>query len=387
MNLANVKEIIIPEGRAIHLVSSKTGTLWYKSILPDIYQEIAWIEAKPDVGAYIDLGFSFDTAAKVYMSCYVDDISTTAYPFGAAENSGALRCCVSCPFDACCYQYGSTGSVYDHAVLDMVTGFSDYEFVWQNGLLRNTNTSTNNTIETTTQGEYAMTSNLYLFAQNYNGSPRFGGRRRISKFKYYDKNNVLICNLIPCYRKSDDVIGMYDTVRQMFLTNVGSGTFSREFVPNYENLVYTSTDTDGSIYNGTGYKNNVRLSSSGGISSSAQNGSVTTGFISINGALDVIRIAGVEWKGATAKYDGHFYFNYYDANKKFLTYLSDQEHESYAHVVTMTRDVNGVETLVWNNDYGTSNSMLEHVRKSSYVRITAHGSGLDMIVTRNEELI
>lgn len=32
-------------------------------------------------------------------------------------------------------------------------------------------------------------------------------------------------NLIPCYRKSDGVIGMYDTVSGTFYTNAGSGTF------------------------------------------------------------------------------------------------------------------------------------------------------------------
>ena len=38
---------------------------------------------------------------------------------------------------------------------------------------------------------------------------------------------------------------------------------------NFTNQVPISTDTDGSIFNGVGYKDNVRLSSSGGISSSA----------------------------------------------------------------------------------------------------------------------
>jgi hypothetical protein len=79
----------------------------------------------------------------------------------------------------------------------------------------------------TTQGEYTMTNNLYLFSQNYNGAPRFSGVIRVSYFKYYDKNDELICNLVPCYRKSDSVIGMYDLVRGIFLTNAGAGTFTK----------------------------------------------------------------------------------------------------------------------------------------------------------------
>ena len=72
-----------------------------------------------------------------------------------------------------------------------------------------------------------MTSNLLLLGQNYNGTPRYAGTRRVYYFKYYDKNDALICDLYPCYRKSDGVIGMYDKVRNLFLTNAGSGSFTK----------------------------------------------------------------------------------------------------------------------------------------------------------------
>lgn len=155
----------------------------------------------------------------------------------------------------------------------------------------------------------------------------------------------------------------------------------------YTNQVPLSTDTDGSIYNGVGYKDNVRLSSSGGVSSSAQAGSTTTGFIPINGAVDVIRLKGVQW--VSVPNDGHHYLNYYDSNKTFVGYMSSgmyNQGASYSHIFTATRDENGVETIEWNNEYGTTNSLLQNVRSASYVRITAKGSGADMIVTVNEEI-
>ena len=154
----------------------------------------------------------------------------------------------------------------------------------------------------------------------------------------------------------------------------------------YTNLVPASVDTDGSIYNGVGYKENVRLSSTGGISGSAQNGSVTTGFIPWHGDGDVLRLKGVEWKNATANYQGHYYFNFYDGNKKFLCYLSSGEHASYGHIVTVTRDADGVETVVWNQSYSNTNVLLNYVRTASFVRINAYGKGKDMIVTINEEI-
>ena len=157
----------------------------------------------------------------------------------------------------------------------------------------------------------------------------------------------------------------------------------------FTNLVPTSTDTDGSVFNGVGYKENVRLSSSGGISGSAQNGSVTTGFIPFGGDTDVIRLKGVEWWQAQPNYTGHFYIMFYDANKKVIDGSNNRLESptsNLSHIVTITRDANGVETIDFNESYGTTNALFQNIRKSKFFRITAHGKGADMIVTINEEI-
>lgn len=154
----------------------------------------------------------------------------------------------------------------------------------------------------------------------------------------------------------------------------------------FTNQVPISTDTDGSIFNGTGYIENRRLSSSGGLSGSAQNGSVTTGFIPFHGDSTVIRMKGVEWLNTTVNYGGHYYVNFYDANKKFLNYQASENISNAAHIITMTRDANGIETMSFNKDYGTTNVLLQHIRKASFIRITARGKGADFIVTINEEI-
>jgi len=41
------------------------------------------------------------------------------------------------------------------------------------------------------------------------------------------RNNILYRNLVPCYRKSDNVIGMYDLVGRTLYTNSGSGKFTK----------------------------------------------------------------------------------------------------------------------------------------------------------------
>ena len=61
--------------------------------------------------------------------------------------------------------------------------------------------------------------NVILFSQE-----RQESTGKLYYCKLYD-NDVLVRNLIPCYRKSDNVIGMYDTINGVFYTNSGSGTF------------------------------------------------------------------------------------------------------------------------------------------------------------------
>lgn len=69
------------------------------------------------------------------------------------------------------------------------------------------------------------TKNLYLFCNNMNGPSYY------SKAKLYSltikKDGVLVRNFIPCYRNSDNVIGLYDVVTNTFFTNNGTGTFGK----------------------------------------------------------------------------------------------------------------------------------------------------------------
>lgn len=230
---SNTKGLAIPQGN-VTKIESNGIVLWQlkkEETFTDIYQQVEWIEAGANVGAYLDLGFAFDTKAKIELSQYISGNATT-YVFGAAENSGKLRCMLTSPSanKYIAYAYGSSGSAYienQGVTLNNNNVWNEFEITLEAGNLYMIDKTNGNTGSRTTQGTYTMSSNLYLFAQNYNGTARFGGMRRIGYFKYYGKNNELICDLIPCYRKSDGVIGMYDIVREIFLTNVGSGTFTK----------------------------------------------------------------------------------------------------------------------------------------------------------------
>ena len=234
MDFSKITEINIPEGKVAKITCGGV-TLWMavEEGLPSAYQEVQWISAAANVGAYINLGFAYDTAATIYLDQWLNGAKTTTYPFGAANSTGVLRCMLTSPDGESAHTsafYGSNGVNYGASSVSNNITNGKNEFVMTIGAnvrkLQNLTTGVTSS-GAVSQTAYTMTDNLYLFAQNYKGSPRFGGERKIGKFKYYDKNNELICDLVPCYRKSDNVIGMYDLVRRTFLTNVGSGSFTK----------------------------------------------------------------------------------------------------------------------------------------------------------------
>lgn len=225
IDFSTVKSITIPEGNVTKITAGGV-VLWeaQTSLLPSAYQQVEYITGPQSTQAYIDLGFAFDTAATIYLTYY--HYGSTQI-FGAAENSGVLRCLLSGSGNAM-LAYGSTGSAYLALTVSAESGaYNNLVYTLRDGFFEIANETTGEAGTSTTQGTYTMTNNLYLFAQNYNGTLRYAGQRQISAFKYYDKNGDLICDLVPCYRKSDGVIGMYDLARSIFLTSAGSGSFTK----------------------------------------------------------------------------------------------------------------------------------------------------------------
>ena len=222
----NVKALSIPEGKVTKITDGSNRVLWSASRLPSIYQEVEWIRTVEHQASYFDLGIKFDTAARVEMGQYVH-ANSTCQIFGAAENSGTVRCMLTAPFSNKIALYGTGASNYvsSQTLNYQLNALNKYELIWKKGELSVLNKTNNTFASVSHQIECTMSSNLYLFAQNYNGAARYAGLMQIHYFKYYDKNDKLICDLVPCYRKSDGVIGMYDLARDLFLTKIGSSNF------------------------------------------------------------------------------------------------------------------------------------------------------------------
>lgn len=72
---------------------------------------------------------------------------------------------------------------------------------------------------------FENTKNNYLFSRYYGGSYGYGFKGSCKRFKVF-RNGVLICDLIPVMRLSDNAVGMYDLVQDEFRENIGSGVFT-----------------------------------------------------------------------------------------------------------------------------------------------------------------
>ena len=66
---------------------------------------------------------------------------------------------------------------------------------------------------------------MYLFSRGTNTTGR--GKGSFGKVKAYRVvGGTVLMDLYPCYRKSDNVVGMYDLISETFLENIGTGSFT-----------------------------------------------------------------------------------------------------------------------------------------------------------------
>ena len=70
------------------------------------------------------------------------------------------------------------------------------------------------------------TGRRFVLGSGGYSSQRYGYKGRIYSADCYN-GETKVHELIPCYRKSDNVIGMYDVLTSTFLTNSGSGTLTK----------------------------------------------------------------------------------------------------------------------------------------------------------------
>ena len=133
----------------------------------------------------------------------------------------------------------------------------------------------------------------------------------------------------------------------------------------YTNLVPTSIETDGSIYNNTGYKDNAYISTSDGLPGDS-NGFVTTGYMELPNTFYVY--------GATMDVaDSYCRIATYDSSFTMKTILPAT---SYANYFTVTDMGNGIQKIeITNSAFGTYD----------YIRLSLKGTGENLYIYSMDE--
>ena len=191
-----------------------------KGLFPSEYQEVEYIET--DGNSYINLNETATIDCEIGLDCYV------VYPQTVTNNQFYM----GCRDEGCAAIIGSQPNlVYQFG--DMHTSVYNQN-VTQNErhkiVANNTGCYVDDTLYYQYRGSMSAvesTNHIMLFATSTtNDLIEFAAGNGFRVYSaYVKKNNTYVKNVIPCRRKSDNVLGMYDTVTGTFYTNQGRGTF------------------------------------------------------------------------------------------------------------------------------------------------------------------
>lgn len=193
------------------------------SRLPSAFQEVEYIESSGT--QYIDIGYACLTAnQKVIIQFETTNSFAGNGIFGSQSSSarsGILwRSSTNLQFGIGNQGAGTVIGTYSQNVkytFDYSSTQNTYSCRLNDTYLRENASYT---------GSNITNLNIFLFANNYQGSAESPVAIRMYSAKLYD-NGVLARDFVPCYRKADNVIGLYDLVNGVFYTNAGSGTFTK----------------------------------------------------------------------------------------------------------------------------------------------------------------
>lgn len=195
----------------------------------DQYQRVEYITtAEDETYPYVitDICADNSTGAEIVASF---PILQDRVPMGSRQDSGTTRFYVVYPLSAHSVYYGfNTGSSASCAlkvdtIYRLQTNFLNSRLVcvYENNGTRKANVSLSATLT-------SHTVPISIFGYNSASSGAVASKR---EYKLYSarisKNHEVIREYIPCYRKSDGEVGLYEKVTGTFLTNDGGGAFAK----------------------------------------------------------------------------------------------------------------------------------------------------------------
>ena len=185
-----------------------------KTILPKEYQKVAYIESSGT--QYINTNYTPNSNTKYKLTMKFNELGTISYLISARSTNyrNDLYLATSNKLSV---GYGNEYKNSDFIVEKDIK----YNIVSDKNLLY----VNKNLVWTSTEQEFINTVKAVIFARNYNDEIGSFISAKLYSCKIYE-NDILVRNFIPCFRKEDNEVGLYDTVNKEFYTNAGTGTFN-----------------------------------------------------------------------------------------------------------------------------------------------------------------
>ena len=212
IDFQNVRSIFIPEGE-VAVIARGAEILWKKARLPQEYQAVEHIESTGT--QWLDIGVTINTATDA-VELVFQNTESVVYKWFFGEHDTNAR-----------FGLGSGDGVNKRNVAygNNTYKVTDAQFYnSQHNFSANANGVFLDNAKIANFVSFASTSTLYLFNLNLSGG-NYTAAAKVWSYKH-TRNGVAIRDLVPCYRKSDGKVGMYDTVTETFFTNAGTGEFS-----------------------------------------------------------------------------------------------------------------------------------------------------------------
>lgn len=205
-----------------HIMMQQAG-----SILPPEYQQVEYVGAS-DSGSYIDVGVTIGASSEIYVKFMVTSASESPYHTDIFGFSGAgANYLIRYESRSTYPSIWRTGGSHVSLGIKYSIGFN---YIYEAIINENNNSKAivnNIDIGAIPNNGSVPTYRCFLMASYgiANGRPYASGCQRIYSF-IIRENGSEIRNMIPCYRKSDREVGMYDVINGIFYTNAGTGTFT-----------------------------------------------------------------------------------------------------------------------------------------------------------------
>lgn len=170
-----------------------------KSKLPEEYQQVEYIECENVNGsvAYLDLpptAFLRESRITILIKQKTQTSEELGF-LGRQDNSGAFEL----------YYQDGVIMTYGRGISGLAVTYGD-------------------TFDVVSATKVNYDANVLLLMQYRPDRYFFSGRCFRA---YVELEGSRLIDLIPCYRKSDNVVGMYDIVSGTFFTSAGSGIFTK----------------------------------------------------------------------------------------------------------------------------------------------------------------